>query len=80
MGGIDICYGGVGYHGHIAFNEPPISRWFQVSILEFKNSKTRIVPLAADFIVMNSIRNTGGNPRNFPPMGVTLGMADILAA
>ena len=80
VGGIDTCYGGVGYHGHIAFNEPPISRWFQVSILEFKNSKTRIVPLAADSIVMNSIRNTGGNPRNFPPMGVTLGMADILAA
>jgi glucosamine-6-phosphate deaminase len=29
---------------------------------------------------MNSIRNTGGNPRAFPAMGVTLGMGDILAA
>jgi len=80
VGGIDTCYGGIGYHGHLAFNEPPLSRWFQVSVEEFKASKTRVVPLAADTIVMNSIRNTGGNPRNFPPMGVTLGMADILAA
>lgn len=79
-GGIDTCYGGIGYHGHIAFNEPPISRWYQITNEEFKASKTRIVPLADDTVVMNSIRNTGGNPRNFPPMGVTLGMADILAA
>lgn len=80
IGGIDTCYGGIGYHGHIAFNEPPISRWFQISLAEFMGSKTRIVPLADDTVVMNSIRNSGGNPRNFPPMGVTLGMADILAA
>ena len=80
VGGIDTCYGGIGYHGHIAFNEPLISRWFQVPVEEFKASKTRVVPLAEDTIVMNSIRNTGGNPRNFPPLGVTLGMADILAA
>ena len=80
VGGIDTCYGGIGYHGHIAFNEPPISRWYQISVEEFRRSITRVVPLAEDTIVMNSIRNTGGNPRNFPPMGVTLGMADILAA
>ncbi len=80
VGGIDTCYGGLGYHGHIAFNEPPLSRWYQVSVEEFKKSKTRIVALAADSIVMNSIRNTGGNPETLPPMAVTLGMADILAA
>ncbi len=79
-GGIDTCYGGLGYHGHIAFNEPPISRWHTVPVEEFKVSLTRLVPLAADTVVMNSIRNTGGNPRNFPPMGVTLGMGAILAA
>lgn len=79
-GGIDTCYGGFGYHGHVAFNEPPISRWYRVTKEEFKNSLTRIVPLAPDTIVMNSIRNTGGNPLDFPPMGVTLGMKDILSS
>lgn len=80
VGGIDTCYGGIGYHGHIAFNEPPISRWWRISANEFKNSKTRVLSLADDSIVMNSIRNTGGNPESLPPMAVTLGMADILAA
>ena len=28
-GGVDTCYGGIGYHGHVAFNEPPLSRWSQ---------------------------------------------------
>ena len=36
--------------------------------------------LAPETIVMNSIRATGGNPAVLPPMAVTLGMRDILAA
>jgi glucosamine-6-phosphate deaminase len=80
MGGVDTCYGGIGYHGHLAFNEPPISRWFKLTPEEFRASVTRIVPLAPETVVMNSIRSTGGNPAALPPMAVTLGMADILAA
>jgi glucosamine-6-phosphate deaminase len=30
LGGIDACYGGIGYHGHVALNEPPISRWYRI--------------------------------------------------
>jgi glucosamine-6-phosphate deaminase len=80
VGGVDTCYGGIGYHGHLAFNEPPISRWFSLTPDEFRDSRTRIVALAPETIVMNSIRATGGNPAALPPMAVTLGMADILAA
>ncbi len=80
VGGVDTCYGGIGYHGHLAFNEPPISRWFKLTPDEFRASLTRIVPLAPETVVMNSIRSTGGNPAALPPMAVTLGMADILAA
>lgn len=80
VGGVDTCYGGIGYHGHLAFNEPPISRWYKLTPAEFRASLTRIVPLAPETIVMNSIRATGGNPAALPPMAVTLGMADILAA
>jgi glucosamine-6-phosphate deaminase len=77
VGGIDTCYGGIGYHGHIAFNEPPISRWYKLTPDQFRNSLTRIVQLAPETIVMNSIRATGGNPAALPPMAVTLGMGDI---
>ena len=79
-GGVDTCYGGVGIHGHIAFNEPPISRWFRVSADEFKASCTRLVQLAPETVVMNASRAAGGNFAALPPMAVTLGMADILAA
>jgi len=80
VGGIDTCYGGIGYHGHVAFNEPPISRWYKLTPEQFRQSLTRLVPLAPETIVMNSIRATGGNPAGMPPMAVTLGLRDILAA
>jgi glucosamine-6-phosphate deaminase len=80
VGGIDTCYGGIGYHGHVAFNEPIISRWHQITPDEYLKSKTRLVKLAPETVVMNSIRATGGNPQALPPMAVTLGMADIYSA
>jgi glucosamine-6-phosphate deaminase len=80
VGGIDTCYGGIGYHGHVAFNEPPNTRWYQVTPGEFRESRTRLVSLAPETIVMNSIRATGGDPTALPPMAVTLGMSDILNA
>ncbi len=80
VGGIDSCYGGIGYHGHVAFNEAPISRWHPLSPAQFLNSLTRLVQLEPETIVMNSIRSTGGNPAAMPPMAVTLGMKDIFNA
>ncbi|HRW05345.1 MAG TPA: hypothetical protein P5121_09640 [Caldilineaceae bacterium] len=80
LGGIDSCYGGIGIHGHIAFNEPPISRWFTVTPAEFKASQTRLVQLAPETMVMNASRGASGNFAALPPMAVTLGMADILGA
>lgn len=77
-GGIDVCYGGVGYHGHVAFNEPWISRWSSVTADEMRRSLTRVVPLGDDSIVVQSIHSAGGNPQSIPPMAVTLGMRDIL--
>jgi glucosamine-6-phosphate deaminase len=79
-GGIDTCYGGIGYHGHIAFNEPPNTLYSKVTLDEYKQSQTRIVHLNPDTLVMNSIWNTGGNPYALPSMAVTLGFKDILAS
>lgn len=80
VGGIDTCYGGIGIHGHVAFNEPPISRWYKLTPDQFRQSLTRIVPLAPETVVMNSIRATGGDLSALPPMAITLGMRDILAS
>lgn len=80
IGGIDTCYGGIGIHGHIAFNEPPISRWYTVSNQEFLASSTRLLQLSEETIVMNASRGAGGYFPALPPMAVTLGMAEIAAA
>lgn len=80
LGGIDCCYGGIGVHGHVAFNEPIGSLFYRVSAEEFKQSKTRILPLNKETIVMNATRSAGGRLNDFPPMAVTAGLADILAS
>jgi len=80
VGGADVCYGGVGYHGHVAFNEPPLSRWHKVTVEQLRESLTRVVTLGADSIVVQSIGSAGGSCHDIPPMAVTLGMRDILAA
>lgn len=79
-GGVDTCFGGIGYHGHIAFNEPPISRWYKISVEQMRESLTRVIVSGDDSVVVQSINFCGGSPDLIPPMGVTLGMKDILAS
>ena len=79
-GPVDACYAGVGYHGHVAFNEGIVSRWYKVPEDEFLNARTHIVALADDTFVINSVREAGGNCQMIPPFAVTVGMKDIMAA
>jgi glucosamine-6-phosphate deaminase len=70
--GIDTCYGGIGIHGHVAFNEP------SANII---NSESRRVKLNDYTITINAIRSqVGGNLENFPKYAFTLGMKQILGA
>ena len=80
VGGIDTTYGGIGYRGHLAFNEPPQNPWYTVSSDEFRNSKTRIVPLNDDTLILTSYRAFGSCSQLMPPMAITLGMKDLLSA
>lgn len=80
VGGVDTCYGGIGVHGHLAFNEPPLSRWRSVTVEEFRASRTRVLPLAPETRVMNCVRGLGGHFASLPPMCITLGMAECLGA
>lgn len=71
-GGVQTCYGGIGVHGHLAFNEPePGVRW----------SDPRLVYLNNYTITMNCLREgVGGDLVNFPRKALTLGMNQILGA
>ena len=79
-GEVATTYGGFGFQGHIAFNEPPSSRWTPITLEQFRESTTRIVPIAVDTIIAHSQRSLGGNVFGVPPMAVTLGMRELLAA
>ncbi|MFX0058928.1 MAG: 6-phosphogluconolactonase [Candidatus Hodarchaeota archaeon] len=72
LGGIDTCYGGIGIHGHLAFNEP------EPRVIR---TGPRKVMLNDFTITINSIRSkVGGNLENFPKEAFTLGMKQILNA
>ncbi|MEW9613372.1 hypothetical protein AB3G45_05965 [Shinella sp. S4-D37] len=79
-GGADLCYGGFGYSGHIANNEPPFSRWWHVGLDDMRNSTTRILPLNDETLIAFSHRSAGGDTKMIPPMAVTIGMKDILSS
>jgi glucosamine-6-phosphate deaminase len=79
-GEIATTYGGFGFQGHLAFNEPPATRWTSVTLEELREGGTRITPLAVDTIIAHAQRALGGNVFGVPPMAVTLGMKDLLSA
>ena len=71
-GGIQICYGGIGIHGHLAFNEPAMG---------IRDTDPRMVELNDFTVTMNAIRSgIGGDLVNFPRKALTLGMKQILGA
>ena len=72
-GGIEVCFGGIGIHGHVAFNEPaPGVADSNPRILEI-NEFTRTIDATRH-------RGVGGNLENFPKRAVTLGMKQCLGA
>ena len=77
VGGIDICFGGIGINGHIAFNEA-LDYWELMSNEAFKQLPTRVTKLAATTKVINAVFGTGGNLQAVPNFAVTVGMRDIL--
>jgi glucosamine-6-phosphate deaminase len=70
--GINTCYGGIGIHGHIAFNEPSSG---------IVHSNPHLVNLNNFTITINAIRGgVGGNLEGFPKLAYTIGMRQIFTA
>lgn len=78
-GGADVCYGGVGINGHIAFNEPPEPDEPD-DVAEFAARPTRIVAISRETRVINAVTATRGNLDRMPREAVTVGMKEILAS
>ena len=77
LGGIDVCYGGIGINGHIAFNEamdPAL-----ISAEAFAALPTRALRLSRETIATNSSAAFGEMPR-MPRRAMTIGMRECLSA
>jgi len=77
-GGVDVCFGGIGINGHIAFNEPP-EPGESMSVEEFAALPTRALSLSRETRTINSV-TVGGEISVVPQRAVTVGMKEILAS
>lgn len=77
-GGLDVCFGGIGINGHMAFNEPP-EPGETVADDVFATLPTRSLNLSRETRTINSV-TVGGEIAIIPHRAVTVGMVEILAA
>jgi glucosamine-6-phosphate deaminase len=77
-GGMDVCFGGIGINGHVAFNEPP-EPGERITVEEFARLPTRVLSLARETRTINSV-TVGGEISVVPRRAVTVGMKEILAS
>lgn len=75
LGGVDICFGGIGITGHMAFNEPE-----DISIDELKNKTTRVIEIAKETRCANAIGDLNGAISAMPKYAITVGMKEILGS
>jgi glucosamine-6-phosphate deaminase len=77
-GGVDVCFGGIGINGHVAFNEPP-EPGETIEVEQFAALPTRVLSLTRETRTINSV-TVGGEISIVPRRAVTVGMKEILAA
>jgi glucosamine-6-phosphate deaminase len=76
-GGVDVCFGGVGIMGHVAFNDPPEFP-DPADVDTFSRLPTRIVRLSRETLLINSVTAARGNIDRIPRFATTVGMREIL--
>lgn len=75
-GGVDVCFGGIGINGHMAFNEPP-EPGVSMPADEFAALPTRVLSLSRETRTINSV-TVGGEISIVPHRAITVGMKEIL--
>jgi len=80
LGGADVCYGGIGWGGHIAFWEPDLGLEFGGDLAAYRAASARLVELHPMTIMQNALHSFGGDWSWVPPKANTIGPRDILGA
>lgn len=77
LGGVDLCLGGLGINGHIAFNEAA-EEDDPITAEEFANLGTRVLPITRETKTINAYGYQRGDLRGMPEWCITIGMKQIL--
>lgn len=80
VGGVDVCYGGIGWCGHIAFWESHLGHDYEGDIEAYKQAKARQVTLHPMTIMQNALHSFSGDWSMVPPKANTIGPAEIMMA
>jgi 6-phosphogluconolactonase/glucosamine-6-phosphate isomerase/deaminase len=83
LGGADVCYGGIGWSGHIAFIDPRTPEFETDDLEEFKAMGPRIVTLNPITICQSSLDADFGMSGDWswiPPKAATIGPREIVSA
>ncbi len=80
LGGADVCYGGIGWCGHIAFWEAHLGFEFAGDLEAFKRAGPRLVELHPMTIMQNALHSFSGDWSFVPPKANTVGPREILGA
>jgi glucosamine-6-phosphate deaminase len=80
LGGADVCYGGIGWGGHIAFWEPHLGAEFAGDLDAYRNAGARLVELHPMTVMQNALHSFGGDWSWVPPKANTIGPREIVNA
>lgn len=76
LGGVDVCFGGIGINGHLAFNEAQD----ELTGEQFKQLHTRVLEITRETRTANAIGDFNGAIDDMPRWCVTIGMNEIYNA
>lgn len=76
LGGVDICFGGIGINGHVAFNEASDT----MTPDEFLAQHTRVLEISKETRAVNSIGDLNGALDDMPHYCITIGINEIAHA
>lgn len=79
LGGADVCFGGLGINGHVAFNEPPEPDTV-MSADDFAELGTRVLSISRETRTINAYGYQRGDLMGMPEYCITIGMKSILAS
>lgn len=77
LGGVDLCLGGLGINGHLAFNEAEDEN-SPITAEQFANLGTRVLPISKETKTINAYGYQRGDLRGMPEWCITIGMKQIL--